>query len=63
MSRPEQSGEERGYTTQETVLVLVAGVAIMGGLLHIGAAVDHLVRVTMVRFDSATRISRCRVAG
>ena len=39
-SEPGRS-RKRGYTTEETVLVLVASVAIVGGLIHIGAAVDH----------------------
>jgi hypothetical protein len=29
------------YTTVQTVVLLVAGVAFMDGLIHIGAAVDH----------------------
>ena len=41
--RPRRDGsdERAGYTTSETVVVLVAGLAFMGGLIHIGAAVDH----------------------
>jgi hypothetical protein len=40
-SRPGASHETAVYTTTETVLVLVAAVAFIDGLIHIGAAVDH----------------------
>jgi hypothetical protein len=30
-----------GYTARETLLLLIAAVAVTGGLIHIGAAVDH----------------------
>jgi hypothetical protein len=30
-----------GYSTRETVIVLVGSLALMDGLIHIGAAVDH----------------------
>jgi hypothetical protein len=40
-SRPGPSPQPAGYTTSETVVLLVAGVAFMGGLIHTGAAVDH----------------------
>lgn len=33
--------EAATYTTRETVLVLLAAVVFTGGLIHIGAAVDH----------------------
>jgi hypothetical protein len=37
-----QAGNEpAGYTARETLLLLVAAVAVTGGLIHIGAAVDH----------------------
>src|SRR5437588_6992972 len=39
--RPEARHESSGYTTSETVLLLVAAVAFTDGLIHIGAAVDH----------------------
>ena len=39
--RPEASHESAVYTTTETVLLLVAAVAFIDGLIHIGAAVDH----------------------
>jgi hypothetical protein len=39
--RPGRSQQPAGYTTSETVVLLIAGVAFMGGLIHIGAAVDH----------------------
>jgi hypothetical protein len=39
--RPAASHESAAYTTSETVLLLVAAVAGVGGLIHIGAAVDH----------------------
>ena len=32
---------QQGDPPRETVLMLVAGVAAMGGLIHVGAAVDH----------------------
>lgn len=38
-SRPGQ--QPAGYTTSETVVLLVASLSVMGGLIHIGAAVDH----------------------
>src|SRR5229473_8637082 len=41
-SRPEASHETTVYTTTETVLLLAAAVAFIDGLIHIGAAVDHL---------------------
>jgi hypothetical protein len=40
-SRPGTSDETAVYTTTETVLLLVAAVAFIDGLIHIGAAVDH----------------------
>jgi hypothetical protein len=40
-SRPEEGQESPVYTTTETVLLLVAAVAFIDGLIHIGAAVDH----------------------
>jgi hypothetical protein len=40
-SRPETSHETTVYTATETVLLLVAAVAFIDGLIHIGAAVDH----------------------
>jgi hypothetical protein len=36
------SHEPASYTTAETVLLLVAAVTCVAGLIHIGAAVDHL---------------------
>jgi hypothetical protein len=39
--RPAASQESAAYTTSETVLLLVAAVAGVGGLIHVGAAVDH----------------------
>jgi hypothetical protein len=39
--RPEASHANAVYTTTETVLLLVAAVAFIDGLIHIGAAVDH----------------------
>jgi hypothetical protein len=39
--RPGPIPQRAGYTTSETVVLLVAGVAFIGGLIHIGAAVDH----------------------
>src|ERR1700716_3563134 len=39
--RPRRSPQPAAYTTSETVLLLVAGLAFMGGLIHVGAAVDH----------------------
>lgn len=30
-----------GYTARETVLLLLAGIVVTSGLIHIGAAVDH----------------------
>jgi hypothetical protein len=39
--RPEARHESADYTTTETVLLLVAAVAFIDGLIHIGAAVDH----------------------
>jgi hypothetical protein len=43
LDRPESEGSRplAGYTSSETVLLLVAGVTFVGGLIHIGAAVDH----------------------
>lgn len=38
---PGASDKPAGYTTRETVLLLVAAIAFIGGLIHIGAAVDH----------------------
>jgi hypothetical protein len=38
---PGRSQQPASYTTSETVVVLVAAVAVVGGLIHIGAAVDH----------------------
>jgi hypothetical protein len=41
---PPPSGEGHqpaSYTTRETVVLLAASLAFMGGLIHIGAAVDH----------------------
>jgi hypothetical protein len=32
---------QAGYTARETLLLLIAAVAVTGGLIHIGAAVDH----------------------
>jgi hypothetical protein len=40
-SGPDASQGSAGYTTRETVLLLVAAVAGVGGLIHLGAAVDH----------------------
>jgi hypothetical protein len=40
-SRPEGGHESAVYTTTETVLLLVAAVAFIDGVIHIGAAVDH----------------------
>ncbi len=40
-SPPGSSDKPAGYTTRETILLLVAAVAFIGGLIHIGAAVDH----------------------
>jgi hypothetical protein len=40
-SRQGRSHETAVYTTTETVLLLVAAVAFIDGLIHIGAAVDH----------------------
>jgi hypothetical protein len=39
--RPEARRQSAAYTTTETVLLLVAAVAFIDGLIHIGAAVDH----------------------
>ena len=38
---PEGSHHRAEYTTRETVVLLVAGLAFVDGLIHIGAAVDH----------------------
>jgi hypothetical protein len=38
---PGGSQPRASYTTRETVVLLIAAVAFMGGLIHIGAAVDH----------------------
>lgn len=38
---PGPSQQPAGYTTNETIVLLVASLAFMGGLIHIGAAVDH----------------------
>lgn len=40
-SQPEGRNESALYTTTETVLLLVAAVAFIDGVIHIGAAVDH----------------------
>jgi hypothetical protein len=42
-SRQERSAHDRParYTARETLLLLIAAVAVTGGLIHIGAAVDH----------------------
>jgi hypothetical protein len=40
-SRPEGPPESALYTTTEIVLLLVAAVAFIDGVIHIGAAVDH----------------------
>jgi hypothetical protein len=44
LDRPDSNGEEAvrpPYTATETVLVLTAGLAFIGGLIHIGAGIDH----------------------
>jgi hypothetical protein len=41
LDQPDASHETPVYTTTETVLLLVAAVAFIDGLIHIGAAVDH----------------------
>src|SRR3954454_11976707 len=44
LERPASDGEARPratYTPAETVLALTAGLAFVGGLIHVGAAVDH----------------------
>ena len=43
LGRPSREGSHQRaeYTTSETVVLLVAGLAFMDGLIHIGAAVDH----------------------
>jgi hypothetical protein len=41
LDRPRPRRQPAGYTTSETVVVLVASLALMDGLIHIGAAVDH----------------------
>lgn len=44
LERPTPDGENRPsvtYTPAQTVLVLTAGLAFVGGLIHVGAAVDH----------------------
>jgi hypothetical protein len=38
---PDGSHHRAEYTTRETVVLLIAGVTVMCGLIHIGAAVDH----------------------
>ena len=38
---PEGSHQRAEYTATETVVLLVAGLAFVDGLIHIGAAVDH----------------------
>jgi hypothetical protein len=43
LGRPSRDGshERTEYTASETVVLLVAGLACVDGLIHIGAAVDH----------------------
>jgi hypothetical protein len=38
---PRVDDHRADYSAGETVLVLVAGLAVVGGLIHVGAAVDH----------------------
>jgi hypothetical protein len=41
LGRPPPGQQPTGYTTRETVVVLIGSLALMDGLIHIGAAVDH----------------------
>jgi uncharacterized membrane protein len=43
LPRRERSADDppAGYTARETLLLLIAAVAVTGALIHIGAAVDH----------------------
>jgi hypothetical protein len=49
LPRQERSAEDppAGYTARETLLLLIAAVAVTGGLIHIGAAVDHFNEVPL----------------